>query len=128
MPKQRSNIARAASHGAKFGLGYGFTISRIKHHPAGLTAVVTGTSVLTGAGIGAGVAAGNNYRKKRRGAKMAKKGSWAGGKAPAQGSAGKHKISKPVNGANKFKGNLKKGSKNLKKGTSPLDGRKRGGK
>lgn len=55
---------------------------------------------------------------------MAKKGSWANGKAPAQGGT-PQKISKPELGAHKFKGALKKGyAATARSGTSPLDGRK----
>lgn len=60
---------------------------------------------------------------------MAKrKGSWKKGNAPAQGST-PQKISKPLTGTGKFTKSVSKGRKTAEsKGTSPLDGRKRGKK
>lgn len=55
-------------------------------------------------------------------------GSWSGGRAPAQGGT-PHRMSKPEGKAGKAKGAFTRGKKNaMKKGTSPLDGRKRGKK
>lgn len=57
---------------------------------------------------------------------MAKgRGSWSGGKAPAQGGT-PQKISRPVEGTGKFLGAMARGKKlAMKSGSSPLDGRKK---
>lgn len=59
---------------------------------------------------------------------MAKKGSWKGGNAPAQGNTPR-RVSRPVEGTKKFVGKMKTGAKNMtKKGSAKVDGRRRGGK
>lgn len=58
---------------------------------------------------------------------MAKKGKWAKGKAPAQGSTPR-RVSRPEAGKHQG-GPFKRGKKLAgKKGGSPLDGRKKGKK
>lgn len=73
--------------------------------------------------------AGHRYYKSRKGGTpMAKKkGSWKGGKAPAQGGT-RHKMSKPERGQYNKPAFSKGRKKASKKGGSPLDGRKRGKK
>lgn len=60
--------------------------------------------------------------------KKSGKGRWAKGKSPAQGGT-PQKITKPEGSKGKLSGRMSTGKKQAaKKGTSPLDGRKRGKK
>lgn len=134
-----TGIFHGRSQGALFHKGYSWKQTGGYKSSAGHLAyrVGHGNGKYTMGAAGVAAAAGgtawaihhhrqNQERSKTMAAK--KKGSWSNGKSPAQGGTPK-KMTKPEGSKGKLKSRMSTGSKAAaKRGTSPLDGRKRGKK